>query len=66
MNTQQFTLAQTISVMFLDNKIQSQNDLVTLARFVMTDLEVSYKEALEFIEKVVNAISKVQDKMLSI
>jgi hypothetical protein len=49
---------------FRGGKIQSQDDLITLARVWMTDLAIGFKEALEMVGGLIEKISKIQDELL--
>jgi len=64
MNTQQKTLAESITNSLLNGKIQSENDLVTVARVVMTDLKINFTTALIFVNDVVNSVLIAQDQLL--
>lgn len=58
------TLSEMTVKAFMNGSIKSQDDLVTVARIWMTDLEIGFKEALEYINKIQVQISAFQDAIL--
>lgn len=58
------TLSEMTVKSFMNGMINSENDIVTLAKVWMTDLEIGFKEALEMINKIQNQISAFQDAFL--
>lgn len=59
------TLAISITKSILNGSFQTQDDVITAARVVMTDLEVSFAEGLEFVNNVFDVILNAQDQLLS-
>lgn len=58
------TLSEVTVKAFMAGQIQSQDDLVMLARVWMTDLAIGFKEALEMVNGLVEKIIKIQDALL--
>lgn len=65
MTTQTKTLAQVITTSLLNGKVQSENDLITIARIVMTDLAIDFTTALRFVNDVITATLSAQDQLLN-
>lgn len=70
MNTQaqlikEATLTATIAQSFLKGQIQSENDLITLSRVVMTDLGIGFQKALQFVNNAIEITNKVIDVQLA-
>lgn len=61
----ELTLNMSVAQLIVAGQVKTQDDLVTIAKFYMTDLKISFKEALDKIADLQTKIANAQNDLLA-